>query len=321
MNILDAAIIVLLSVYAWRGLRRGFILGVVDLLGLLFILIVSFSGYLGVAPLIARAFKMRAETAQLTAFFVLVFAAGLLYTLISHSFLVALRPSRQRPRLNGANRWLGLLPGIVQGGVVASLLATALGLLPLRGSLVAQAEESMLAPRLQQASARVAPNLERLFAIGLRQPLLQVQAPGASQIKDLDFPRNLRLSVRPQAEQRMLTLINRDRRKEGLAPLAMDSKLREIARAHSREMFQKSYFAHQSPHTGSPTDRLNAAGVRYIVAGENLAYQPNVEVAHRELMNSPGHRKNLMSPLYKRVGIGVIRGGLYGEMYTQSFTD
>ncbi len=321
MNVLDGIIVLVLTLYALRGIRRGFVLGVVDLLGLLFILVVSFSGYLGAAPLLARAFGMRVETAQLSAFFLLVLVAGLLYTVISHSFLVALRPSRHRPRLNGANRWLGMLPGLVQGSVVASLLATALGLLPLNPSIMARAEESVLAPRLQKASSRVAPNMERLFSIGLRQPLLQVQTPGASQIKDLDFPQQLRLQVQPSAEERMLDLINRDRRAEGLTPLRMDEELRQVARAHSREMFQLSYFAHKSPRTGSPTDRLKAAEIDYMIAGENLAYQPNVEVAHRELMNSPGHRKNIMSPLYKRVGIGVVRGGLYGEMYTQEFTD
>lgn len=321
MNVLDGIIVLVLALYALRGIRRGFVLGLVDVLGLLFILVVSFAGYLGAAPLLARAFGMRLETAQLSAFFLLVLVAGLLYTVISHSFLVALRPSKHRPELNGANRLLGMAPGLVQGLVVASLLATALGLLPMNGSLIARPEESVLAPRLQKASSRIAPNMERLFSIGLRQPLLQVQTPGASELKDLDFPQKLRLQVQPAAEERMLELINRDRRAEGLTPLLMDDELRQVARAHSREMFQLSYFAHQSPRTGSPTDRLKAAGIDYMIAGENLAYQPDVEIAHRELMNSPGHRKNLMSPLYKRVGVGVVRGGLYGEMYTQEFTD
>ena len=84
-------------------------------------------------------------------------------------------------------------------------------------------------------------------------------------------------------------------------------------------MLKLGYFAHNSPVSGSPSDRLQAAGISFRVAGENLAYAPTVEIAHRGLMNSPGHRANILSPDFTRVGIGVIVAPNGERMFTQDF--
>jgi uncharacterized protein YkwD len=84
-------------------------------------------------------------------------------------------------------------------------------------------------------------------------------------------------------------------------------------------MFRLKYFGHQSPANGSPFDRLAAAKITYTRAGENLAYAHSVAVAHRGLMDSPGHRENILRPEFTRVGIGVVSAGSYGRMFTQLF--
>ena len=66
---------------------------------------------------------------------------------------------------------------------------------------------------------------------------------------------------------------------------------------------------------------MEKAGISYQAAGENLAYAPNVDVAHTGLMNSEGHRANILSADFGKVGIGVIDGGVYGKMFVQEFTD
>jgi uncharacterized protein YkwD len=84
-------------------------------------------------------------------------------------------------------------------------------------------------------------------------------------------------------------------------------------------MFKLKYFSHESPNAGSAFDRLKAAGIGYSRAGENLAYAQSVAVAHRALMDSPGHRENILHPEFTRIGIGVINAGAYGRMVTQLF--
>ena len=119
----------------------------------------------------------------------------------------------------------------------------------------------------------------------------------------------------------MLELLNRERMANGLQPLVMDDAIRQVARANSVNMFQQGYFAHVDPNGVSPFDRLRNGGISFRTAGENLALAPTVDVAHDGLMNSPGHRANILNPSFHRVGIGVADGGMHGKMFTQNFAD
>jgi uncharacterized protein YkwD len=84
-------------------------------------------------------------------------------------------------------------------------------------------------------------------------------------------------------------------------------------------MFARSYFSHVSPDREDPFDRMREAKVRYLTAGENLALARTLPAAHRGLMESPGHRANILRPQFGRVGIGVLDGGVHGLMVTQNF--
>jgi hypothetical protein len=105
----------------------------------------------------------------------------------------------------------------------------------------------------------------------------------------------------------MLELVNRERAAAGLAPLAADPELTEVARRHSVDMFARGYFSHHTPEGKDPFDRIRAADVRFRTAGENLALAPTLPDAHTGLMNSPGHRANILRPQFGRVGIGGSR--------------
>jgi len=121
-------------------------------------------------------------------------------------------------------------------------------------------------------------------------------------------------------EQKMVDLVNQERARAGLAPLQVDMALVKLARMKAQDMIDKGYFSHTSPTYGSPFDMMKAAGVQYRYAGENLAGAPTVESAHANLMNSSGHRANILNSSYTRVGIGVVSGGPYGKMFVQMFT-
>ena len=66
---------------------------------------------------------------------------------------------------------------------------------------------------------------------------------------------------------------------------------------------------------------MAAAGVMFGYAAENLALAPSVEVAHANLMNSPGHRQNILSANYNRIGIGILSAGSQRMLFTQDFAD
>lgn len=120
-------------------------------------------------------------------------------------------------------------------------------------------------------------------------------------------------------EQLMVTLVNRERAKAGLQPLQVDLRLVELARMKSKDMIDLNYFSHTSPTYGSPFDMMKKAGVEYYTAGENLAGASTVEKAHEALMQSDGHRRNILNPSFTHIGVGIVKGGSYGMMFTQMF--
>lgn len=124
-------------------------------------------------------------------------------------------------------------------------------------------------------------------------------------------------------EWKMLKLVNKDRRKHGLKSLRMQQDLREVARKHSKDMARKDYFEHENTSGQTPFDRLEEARVTDIVAGENLAkirgFKNPVVKAEIGLMNSPGHRANILNTEYNTVGIGIITSVDKTFYYTQNF--
>jgi len=325
MTTLDYVILGILALFMFRGFLRGFVLTTADILGLVVTIAVAFAGYRPLAALIVERSPFGEAVALPAAFIGLVIGAGVLYLVVVRTVLAPLGLVARSRVLRLVNRWFGILPGLVQGVLVAVLLVAGLSLLP-ENVLLANQEEGSVAPQFRRASSELAPRVREVATLVPQIPRPNRSAPPKTapptdESDSLDIPQNLRLRVNAPAENRMLELINRDRKVNGLAPLVMDEQSRAVARSHSREMFNLRYFAHESPRTGTVGDRLEKAGVPFLAAGENLAFQPDVETAHRRLMESPGHRKNLLTPGYKKVGIGILDSGRYGQMYTQVFTN
>ena len=110
------------------------------------------------------------------------------------------------------------------------------------------------------------------------------------------------------AEKRMLALVNRDRAAAGLRPLALDDKLSDVARAHSRDMAANEYVAHVSPTTGTALDRARHAGLAPALIFENVGRAYSADQAETGFMSSPGHRGNILDPRATRIGIGIVAG-------------
>lgn len=260
-------------------------------------------------------------TDRIAAFFALVVLFSVLYRLLIAAVSGYIRRPRQGSAGASLDRLLGAAVGLAEGVVTVTLLVTALSLLGSSGRLERLQEGSRLRPPLVALASRAGPPVQSALAVRDGTGFLGMTAPDTGSAIRLNFPTNLDLTYDEPAETRMLGLVNEARRQAGLQPLRADPALRAVARAHSRDMFLRSYFRHVSPDGSTPDDRLRRARIPFLVAGENLAYQPNAVVAHNALMNSAGHRANILSPVFRRVGIGAVRGGLYGEMITQVFTN
>lgn len=130
-------------------------------------------------------------------------------------------------------------------------------------------------------------------------------------------------STEAEAQRQMFEMVNRDRAEAGLPPLQWDDRLVEVARAHSAEMYRTGNVVHVSPVTGSAADRVAAAGVKTPLVLENVARAYSVSEAQEGLMNSPGHRANLLAREATHIGVGIVFGegeGTRREMFvTQVF--
>lgn len=109
------------------------------------------------------------------------------------------------------------------------------------------------------------------------------------------------------AAARMMGLLNQARRTAGVPPLVADPQLAAVALAYSREMVEGHFFGHVSPVTGTVVDRVHRAGIGASVVGENVSQGESAEAAHQGLMDSPGHRANMLDGRFTHAGIGVAR--------------
>ncbi|MDP2651495.1 MAG: CvpA family protein [bacterium] len=213
------------------------------------------------------------------------------------------------------------IPALVDGLIIASLSLLLLVAVPIFPGVKDPIEDSRLGSTLVNQASSIEGYIDRIFGQATQETLgfLTVNPEEGSSVT-LPFSPD-KLSINEVAEERMLDLVNEERVKVGAPPLVVDSTIVAVAREHSEDMWERSYFAHENPDGDDPFDRMLDGGVRFRSAGENLALARTVERAHAGLMNSPGHKRNILDPTFRRIGIGAIDGGIYGTMFTQNFAD
>lgn len=318
MNAVDLLIVAALVLAVVTGIRAGFVATLYGLITWIVAIPVALLLQGPVGALLER-FGVAAPLARTLAFV-------LVLLLVESGFgavgAFAVRPFVKRVHadrvLGPADRALGVIPSLLRTLVIAAVALAAALVLPVGNDVRAAIDGSALGQVLVEQVAAAQPALGALAGQDGGAPLF-VTKLGADRSQPLDLPDGLSLVADPDAEAEMLRLLNLERTSRGLAALQLDVRLVPVARQHSEEMFRLKYFGHQSPVSGSPFERLAAATITYSRAGENLAYAQSVGVAHRGLMDSEGHRENILRPEFTWIGIGVVSAGSYGRMFTQLF--
>lgn len=126
--------------------------------------------------------------------------------------------------------------------------------------------------------------------------------------------------LRSSFELQLLDLANAIRARFDKKELAWNGSVANLARDHSRDMADQQYFSHTNKEGLTPFDRLEAAGLDYRYASENIsAGQSSAIFAHEGWMNSQGHRDNILSEKPTQLGVGAHMGGSMDIYYTQNF--
>jgi uncharacterized protein YkwD len=315
-NPVDLLLAAIVLVGALAGWSRGFVFAALDLLTLVASLAAAFLGYRAASGWLGGVLpSLGIWLAPLT--FVAIFL--LVHIVLGSIVLRMLLRLPKKVHANAANRLLGVLPGLANGAMYAIVAAVLLLTLPLGARIGTWAHESALAPRLARPAEWVEVQLAPIFDPAVERTLQAVIVdPESRERIALQF-RVKDGHPRPDLEEQMLELVNAERSAHGLRPVKADPILSELARAHSRDMLARGYFAHVTPEGNDLSDRMQQARIGYLSAGENLALAPTLHTAHAGLMRSPGHRANILRPQFGRLGIGILDSRGHGLMVTQDY--
>ncbi len=324
-NLLDLIIVVVVFFYIYEGYKLGFILAALDLLGFVSAFTIALKFYGIFANLFITLFSLPLGLANALAFFLTAVTSEVIIQIILRRIVKHL-PSLPKLSLpyrifKKIDHMLGVIPGVVSSFIILSFFLSILVALPSSPLVKALVTGSQVGGQLLANTSVMERYLNSLFGGTLNETLnfLTVK-PKSDETVALHFTVE-NGAVDEEAEGKMFSLLNTERVHNGLSPLASDTDLRDVGRAHAKDMLKRGYFSHYTPEGLTPFDRMNKARLKYSFAGENLAFAPSTEFAMTGLMNSPEHRENILDPHYTKVGIGVINGGVYGKMYTQEFSD
>ncbi len=123
--------------------------------------------------------------------------------------------------------------------------------------------------------------------------------------------------------EHLMQSIRDERKKHKLPALTIDARLTRVALAHSADMVEHGFIAHTSKTTGDATARVAHAGLKARLVLENIGRGYSAAELHRGLMESPGHRGNILHPDARQIGIGVVaerEGDRYAFIATELFT-
>jgi uncharacterized protein YkwD/uncharacterized membrane protein required for colicin V production len=316
LNYIDLIFVFVLLSSVVTGWQRGFILGVLDLVRWFGSLLIGLRFYPYLAGWLARNSGWNPVWIPPLSFLIVALLSGFLIQ-YAGALLVEKLPADLHHKKG--NQVLGLVPGLVNGLISAAILAVFLLAIPLPDGIGAEAQASKIAARVAVVTDRLESALSPVFGAAANQTLTKLTVDPESR-KMVRLPYKVATSrPRPDLEAEMLKLVNRERRKQNLPALQADTALTRVARLHSADMFRRAYFSHYSPEGRDPFDRIRQHKIRFLIAGENLALAPTLTIAHEGLMNSPGHRANILQKRFGRVGIGVMEGGFHRLMITQNF--
>lgn len=320
---IDVVALLLLGLLLVRGWSRGFVREGMDLVGLVLGTVLAFRLAPAVGSVVAALSGTSDEAARLIGGTMVLVAVG-----IGAALLTRVIEGRFRlPGLNLVNRAGGAGLAAAWGLFLATLVLTVGVVLPMPAAIAEQLDSSAVTRTLTDpdglaqevftglAGDRIVAGVLRLRElVGSRSVVI-----GPGERVELAAAAPDDLEDDPAATRRIFDLLNEARVENGLAALAWSDALGAVAVGHATEMYLEGYFAHESPVTGDVGDRLVAAGVPFSVAGENLALAAMADEVHDGLMESPGHRANILGETFRSAGVAVIAGPL-GLMTVQVFT-
>ncbi|OGH18390.1 MAG: hypothetical protein A2868_02265 [Candidatus Levybacteria bacterium RIFCSPHIGHO2_01_FULL_40_15b] len=317
-NVFDYIIFIALLFYIFEDISFGIIPSTIALAATILAFFVGLAFYSGLSSLIVEKFTLTKGISDALSFLTVTLVS---FVLISGALSII----RRKYISVKFGRKVDMAGGAVFGALsfffIASFAVALLLSFPISSIIKDSIRNSVTGRFLFTRTAGIEREVRKVFGGAIEETInfLTIRPQSQESIR-LNFT-TTSFKIDPKSEKTMLELVNLERSKKGLSPLGQDESLREVARAHAKDMLERGYFSHYTTERLSPFDRLEMAKINYTYAGENLAFAPDVEIAFTGFMKSPGHRENILSPSFDKAGIGVIDAGVFGKMFVQEFTD
>lgn len=317
-NYIDLIIIIVIFYYGYLSLKHTFWNIFSDLISFVSSIAVSVVLFRYVSRFISLNFNLNIQASNLIGF---IFIAIVLEFLISNFiyFLINRFPEKlKQPKL--LNKF-SIAVGFLQGLMMCIFFINLVYYLPIKPNIKIDIESSKIAKYILFRNQNVQEVYEEVFDPNIFNSLsyLTVKPEEGKRIS-LDI-RRLSLKSDQFSEKAMLDKINNERSSLAITKLTYSQDLSLVAQEYAQDMWERKYFSHYSPEGQDVGDRLKRYKIKYTFAGENLALAPSVEIAHKGLMGSEGHRKNMLDARFVKVGVGVVDNGIYGKIFVQVFTD
>lgn len=317
-NWIDLLIIAILVYYGLEAFRFGFWGLIIDFVSLLGSFLISLRVYKFTADLLTANFNLSPSFANALGF---IITAVIIEIALSSLFryLVAILPKKVRD--HKLHKLLGLIPALGEALILVAFFLTVIISLPVQPQIKKAAIESKIGGYILEKTSGMEKSINEIFGGAVNDALTYFTIePKSNETIELHSGID-NLTYDPVSEAKMLEDVNRERTSRGLQALVLDKEMTGVAEAYAKDMWERRYFSHYNPEGESVGDRLTKAGISYFIAGENLALAPTEQTAMSGLMNSSGHRANILSEDFKRVGIGVVDNGIYGKIFVQEFAD
>ncbi len=319
---LDFILGLYLAALAVRGWVRGAVKEALDLAGLVVGVFVGFRVSAPIGDFLADRFDVTPEWARLGAGIVIFILVGVGFSILASM----LGRFMSLPGLNLSNRLLGTGVAVAWGVFLILVLVSIIEAVRVPDAIAERIEDSTVLTALAGPEALPRDMLESVAGDDVIGSLLALKEIAGAERVILDnddvfeMPPSSadRLSESPDEASVSFDLLNNERVAAGRAPLAPSEGLSEIARAHAVDMYVNGYVSHVSPTTGGIRERVERAGIRLAVVGENLALASSTRAVHDGFVRSDSHRRNMLERSYDRVGIAAIDGP-YGLMVVQVF--
>ena len=123
-------------------------------------------------------------------------------------------------------------------------------------------------------------------------------------------------------QKKVISIVNKNRKKKGLEALTMDEKLMKAAQDRAKELTKS--FSHTRPNGTSCFTIFEKYKITPTASGENIAAgQRSAAAVMDSWMNSPGHKENIMNNRFKKIGVGlvIVPNDMYSYYWVQMFTE